>query len=131
MVIDQRIKGTPGITGQLSLRGHIDGIVWHLDVDLSYPGVVGDTKGSAVRRLKWYMSWVQNVVRQFGPYLPQMLENCLTRTFVREEQEGKTYCEFVVQTKSIAKKLRLNFRTAENILSRKIIFKKFSQSSQR
>ena len=25
--------------------------------------------GSAVRRLKWYASWVQNVVRQFGPYL--------------------------------------------------------------
>ena len=24
-------------------------------------------KGSAVRRLKWYASWVQNVVRQFGP----------------------------------------------------------------
>ena len=27
------------------------------------------TKGSAVRRLKWHASWVQNVVRQFGPYL--------------------------------------------------------------
>ena len=26
-------------------------------------------KGSAVRRLKWHASWVQNVVRQFGPYL--------------------------------------------------------------
>ena len=26
-------------------------------------------KGSAVRRLKWYASWVQNVARQFGPYL--------------------------------------------------------------
>jgi hypothetical protein len=24
-------------------------------------------KGSAVRRLKWYMSWVQSVVIQFGP----------------------------------------------------------------
>ena len=24
----------------------------------------------AVRQLKWYVSWVQNVVRQFGPYLP-------------------------------------------------------------
>ena len=52
------------------LESLIDGIVWHLDVDLSDPGVVGDTKGSAVRRLKWYVSWVQNVVRQFGPYLP-------------------------------------------------------------
>ena len=25
-------------------------------------------KGWAVRPLKWYVSWVQNVVRQFGPY---------------------------------------------------------------
>ena len=24
----------------------------------------------AVRQLKWYVSWVQNVARQFGPYLP-------------------------------------------------------------
>ena len=28
-----------------------------------------NSNGSAVRRLKWYASWVQNVVRQFGPYL--------------------------------------------------------------
>ena len=26
-------------------------------------------KGLAVRQLKRYASWVQNVVRQFGPYL--------------------------------------------------------------
>ena len=25
--------------------------------------------------LKWYASWVQNVVRQFGPYLPWALES--------------------------------------------------------
>ena len=25
--------------------------------------------GTAVRRLKWHASWVQNVARQFGPYL--------------------------------------------------------------
>ena len=31
-------------------------------------------KGSAVRRLKWHASWVQNVVRQFGPYLLWALE---------------------------------------------------------
>ena len=31
-------------------------------------------KGSAVRRLKWHASWVQNVVRQFGPYLSRALE---------------------------------------------------------
>ena len=28
----------------------------------------------AVRQLKWYVSWVQNVVRQFGPYLPWVYE---------------------------------------------------------
>ena len=27
-------------------------------------------KGLAVRQLKRYASWVQNVVRQFGPYPP-------------------------------------------------------------
>jgi len=51
------------------LRVLIDGFVWHLDVDSSHPGGAQSTKGSAVRRLKWYVSWVQNVVRQFGPYL--------------------------------------------------------------
>ena len=48
---------------------HIDGEVWHLDVGSSHPGAGVGPKGSAVRRLKWYASWVQNVVRQFGPYL--------------------------------------------------------------
>jgi hypothetical protein len=28
----------------------------------------------AVRQLKRYASWVQNVVRQFGPYLPRAQE---------------------------------------------------------
>jgi len=32
-------------------------------------------KGWAVRPLKWHASWVQNVVRQFGPYLLWALEN--------------------------------------------------------
>ena len=31
-------------------------------------------KGLAVRQLKRYASWVQNVVRQFGPYLSWALE---------------------------------------------------------
>src|SRR6202034_1694419 len=73
--IAQRIKGTPGITGYSSPRVHIDGSVWHLDVGSSHPGAGEGPKGSAVRRLKWYVSWVQNVVRQFGPYLPWVLEN--------------------------------------------------------
>ena len=67
--IAQRIKGTPGITGLSRPRVHIDGGVWHLDVGSSHPGAEVGPKGSAVRRLKWYASWVQNVVRQFGPYL--------------------------------------------------------------
>jgi hypothetical protein len=68
--IAQRIKGTPGITGLSPPRVHIDGEVWHLDVGSSHPGAEVGPKGSAVRRLKRYASWVQNVVRQFGPYPP-------------------------------------------------------------
>ena len=68
--IAQRIKGTPGITGLSRPRVHIDGVVWHLDVGSSHPGAELGPKGSAVRRLKRYASWVQNVVRQFGPYPP-------------------------------------------------------------
>ena len=63
-----RIKVTLGITGLSLPRVHIDGGVWHLDVGSSHPGAVVGPKGSAVRRLKWHASWVQNVVRQFGPY---------------------------------------------------------------
>jgi hypothetical protein len=66
--ITQRIKGTPGITGLSPPRVHIDGEVWHLDVGSSYPGAGEGPKGWAVRPLKWYVSWVQNVVRQFGLY---------------------------------------------------------------
>ena len=69
--IAQRIKATPGITGLSPPRVHIDGRVWHLDVGSSHPGAEEGPKGSAVRRLKWYVSWVQNVVKQFGFYLSQ------------------------------------------------------------
>ena len=65
--IAQRIKGTPGITGLSRPRVHIDGAVWHLDVGSSHPGAGAGPKGLAVRQLKRYASWVQNVVRQFGP----------------------------------------------------------------
>jgi hypothetical protein len=68
--VAQRIKGTPGITGLSPPRVHIDGAVWHLDVGLSHPGAGEGPKGRAVRPLKRYMSWVQNVVRQFGLYPP-------------------------------------------------------------
>jgi hypothetical protein len=66
--VAQRIKGTPGITGLSPPRVHIDGAVWHLDVGSSHPGAGEGPKGPAVRRLKRYASWVQNVVRQFGLY---------------------------------------------------------------
>ena len=72
--IAQRIKGTLGITGLSHPRVHIDDAVWHLDVGLSHPGAGEGPKGPAVRRLKWYMSWVQNVVRQFGLYPSWALE---------------------------------------------------------
>ena len=66
--VAQRIKATPGITGLSPPRVHIDGEVWHLDVGSSHPGAVLGPKGWAVRPLKRHASWVQNVVRQFGPY---------------------------------------------------------------
>ena len=56
--VAQRIKGTPGITGLFLPRVHIDEEVWHLDVGSSHPGGGVAPKGSAVRRLKWYASWV-------------------------------------------------------------------------
>jgi hypothetical protein len=72
--VDQRIKATPGITGLSPPRVHIDGEVWHLDVGSSHPGAGVGPKGWAVRPLKRYASWVQNVARQFGPYLSWALE---------------------------------------------------------
>ena len=65
---DHRIKATPGITGLSCPSAHSDGKVWHLDVGSSHPGAGFGPKGWAVRPLKRYASWVQNVVRQFGPY---------------------------------------------------------------
>jgi len=72
------------------LRVPIDEFVWHLDVDSSHPGGAQSAKGSAVRRLKWYVSWVQNVVRQFGPYLLYNKKNNQSFTLVREDREELT-----------------------------------------
>ncbi len=72
--VAQRIKGTPGTAGLSPPRVHIDGEVWHLDVGSSHPGAGAGPKGLAVRQLKRYASWVQNVVRQFGPYLLRALD---------------------------------------------------------
>src|SRR3569832_2059730 len=88
--IAQRIKGTLGITGRFLPRVHIDGGVWHLDVGSSHPGAVAGPKGMAVSHLKWYVSWVQNVVRQFGPYQPWVYETCEDLSLVREDRDGRT-----------------------------------------
>ena len=56
--VAQQIKGTPGITGLSPLSVHSGEEVWHLDVGSSHPGGEEAPKGSAVRRLKWYVSWV-------------------------------------------------------------------------
>ena len=58
IAVAQRIKGTPGITGLSPPRVHIDEEVWHLDVGSSHPGAEVGPKGSSVRRLKRYASWV-------------------------------------------------------------------------
>ena len=88
--IAHRTKATPGITGLSPPIVHIDGEVWHLDVGSSHPGGGVAPKGSAVRRLKWHASWVQNVVRQFGPYLPWVFETCEALSLVREDRDGRT-----------------------------------------
>ena len=88
--IAQRIKATLGITGLSPPRVHIDGEVWHLDVGSSHPGAEVGPKGWAVRPLKRYASWVQNVVRQFGLYLSWAYEICVALTLVREDRVGQT-----------------------------------------
>ena len=72
--IAHRIKVTIGITGLSPPRVHIDGEVWHLGVGSSHPGAGAGPKGLAVRQSKRYVSWVQNVARQFGPYLLRALD---------------------------------------------------------
>ena len=88
--VAQRIKGTPGITGLSGPRVHIDGPVWHLDVGSSHPGGGVAPKGWAVRPLKRYASWVQNVVRQFGLYPLWATGVCAGPALVREDRAGWT-----------------------------------------
>ena len=61
-------KSYPGDNRLISPKSPYRREVWHLDVGSSHPGAEVGPKGWAVRPLKWYVSWVQNVVRQFGPY---------------------------------------------------------------
>src|SRR5438132_6110565 len=88
--VAQRTKGTPGITGLSSPRVHIDGKVWHLDVGSSHPGAGVGPKGWAVRPLKRYASWVQNVVRQFGLYPSWAQDACGELPLVREDRGGRS-----------------------------------------
>src|SRR6266536_794714 len=93
IAVAQRIKGTPGITGSSCPRVHIDGRVWHLDVGSSHPGAGVGPKGWAVRPLKRYASWVQNVVRQWIYALSINLAKCwklrVSRTTRRSRPVGR------------------------------------------
>ena len=85
-----RIKATPGITGWSGPRVHIDNQARHLDVGSSHPGAGSGPKGRAVRPLKWYVSWVQTVVRQVGLYPLWAREICEELPLVREDRGGPT-----------------------------------------
>ncbi len=65
--IAQRIKVTSGITAYLPKVPHRRGGLAPR-CRPSHPGAEAGSKGWAVRPLKRHASWVQNVVRQFGPY---------------------------------------------------------------
>jgi hypothetical protein len=56
--IDYLLKVTLGITGLPAMRDHIELQIWHLDVDSTSPPGAKSWNGSAVRRLKGYVSWV-------------------------------------------------------------------------
>ena len=55
------------------------------DVGSSHPGAGEGPKGPAVRRLKWYASWVQNGVSQFGLYPVYPFEIWGGSSLVRED----------------------------------------------
>ena len=65
-------------------------MVWHLDVGSSHPGAGAGPKGWAVRPSKRYASWVQNVVRQFGPYPARAQDIREGLSLVREDRDGRT-----------------------------------------
>ncbi len=60
------------------------------DVGSSHPGAGEGPKGLAVRQLKRYASWVQNVVRQFGLLSVVGVEHCENSSLVREDRDGRT-----------------------------------------
>lgn len=62
-------KDTSGIMGPWPVKDHIDPARWCVVVGSPSPGYAAVAKGTGVHRLKGDVSWVQNVVRQFGRYL--------------------------------------------------------------
>ena len=85
-IFEHQIKGTLGITELYWFSVHSDINGCDLDVDLSYPCDVAVANGSTVRRVKWYMNWVQNGESQFGFYLNLMLNY---QNFTLYEKIGK------------------------------------------
>ena len=51
---------------------YIDPARWCVVVGFPSPGYAAVAKGTGVHRLKGDISWVQNVVRQFGRYLQEV-----------------------------------------------------------
>ena len=66
----EKLQKDEDIVHAISNDGFIDS-----DVDSSHPGAGEGSKGWAVRPLKRYVSWVQNVVRQFGLLSAVGIEN--------------------------------------------------------
>jgi hypothetical protein len=75
-------------------------LVTSRDVGSSHPGGGEAPKGRAVRPLKWYASWVQNVVRQFGLYPGLPIEICRDSSPVREDWDEETPGVPVVLTRA-------------------------------
>ena len=85
--------------------------VWHLDVESPHPGAEGGPKGSAVRRLKWNVIWVQNAVKQFGPYLLQMKKIAGFKPQYERTGLGRSlvYRLFNLKQRRVAKSIRDNY----------------------
>ena len=62
-------KATPGIMELWRPKALTDAAACFVDVGLPHPGRATAAKGRGVHPLKRYVSWVQNGVSQFGPYL--------------------------------------------------------------
>ena len=59
--------------GPWPVKAHIDPARWCVVVGSPSPGCAAAAKGTGVHWLKGDASWVQNVVRQFGRYLLEVL----------------------------------------------------------